>query len=354
MDSELDVSLLRNADAAEQIVAEWSSLWERCRPATTFQRPEWILSWMRAFEPCQPLLAAVRRNDTLVGVAPLLIYEDRPQRVLGLMGGGVSDYLDVLVEESGGFEVLAAVLRSSTQPEFSWDLLRLTDLPAASPLLAFSRASLLNFGPHQVCTELAIPAAAQHIREVIPIHKYQNLKNADARMQRSGAARIELATQETLHEFLDALFELHENRWREVGQPGVLAEERIQAFHRRTAPQLLRRGILRFYGLRLEGRLIATLYCFFEREAARCYLQAFDPAYARLSPGTLLLAAAIDDARRAGKARVDFLRGQEPYKYRWGVKDAPTFCLTGSRQMLATSSWGALDAGRGSKQGRAA
>jgi CelD/BcsL family acetyltransferase involved in cellulose biosynthesis len=337
MDTELEVRLLRSGDAAEPLLPEWRSLWQRCRLATTFQRPEWILSWMRAFEPSEPLLALVRRQGRLVGLAPLLIYEDQSQRVLGLMGGGVSDYLDVLAEEDAGFEVLAAVLDSTIQPEFSWDLLRLTDLPAASPLLAAGRPLVLKSGRHDVCTELAIPAAAGKASDVIPRHQYDNLKNAEARLQRSGAARIELAGHENLPEFLDALFELHENRWREHGQAGVLAEDKIQAFHRRCAPELLRLGILRFYGLRLDDRLIATLYCFFDREAASCYLQGFDPAYARLSPGTLLLGAAIDDAIRAGKQRVDFLRGQEPYKYRWGVKEASTFCLTAPRELLANS-----------------
>jgi CelD/BcsL family acetyltransferase involved in cellulose biosynthesis len=154
-------------------------------------------------------------------------------------------------------------------------------------------------------------------------------------LQRLGAAHIELATQETLNEFLDALFELHRTRWEQIGQPGVLADVKIQAFHREVARELLRLGVLRFYGLRLGGYLVAMLYSFFEREVVYCYLQGLDPGYAKLSTGTLLLGTAIEDALHEGKKRIDFLRGQESYKYNWGVKDSATFRIQVRQQLLA-------------------
>jgi CelD/BcsL family acetyltransferase involved in cellulose biosynthesis len=334
---DLTVSVISNPAAVARIAPEWGSLWERCPLATTFQRPEWIISWMHTFQPLDPLIVEVRRHHRLTGIAPFLIYEDGSRRILGLMGGGVSDYLDILIEDDSRPQVLSAILDCTNRSDLSWDTLNLTDLSAASPLLTLSQHSFVKCGYHDVCTELSLPWNTEHIKAVIPAHKYDNLKNARSRLQRSGVASIELARQETLDEFLDALFELHESRWREVGESGVLADEKIQAFHRQTARQLLRLGILRFYGIRFEDRLISTLYCFFEREAAYCYLQGFDPAYSSLSVGSLLLGEAISDALREGKKRVDFLRGQEAYKYSWGVKDAPTFAIQASRPWFAAS-----------------
>jgi CelD/BcsL family acetyltransferase involved in cellulose biosynthesis len=332
---DLTVSVLRNPVAVERIAPEWTSLWERCPLATTFQRPEWIISWMHTFQPLNPLIVEVRQNHRLTGIAPFLIYEDGSRRILGLMGGGVSDYLDILAEDDGLPRVLSAIMEYANRSELAWDILNLTDLSAASPLLTLRKHSFVKCDYHDVCTELPLPSNAKHMKAIIPAHKYANLKNARSRLQRSGVASIEIARQETLNEFLNALFELHETRWKDLGQPGVLADEKIQAFHRKTARQLLRRGILRFYGIRFEERLIATLYSFFEKETVYCYLQGFDPAYGSLSVGSVLLGAAICDALGEGKKRVDFLRGQEAYKYGWGVKDAPTFSIQASRQLLA-------------------
>src|ERR1700730_5553242 len=104
---DLTVSVLRNPAGVERIAPEWRLLWERCPLATTFQRPEWIISWMHTFQPLDPLIVEVRRNHRLTGIAPFLIYEDGSRRILGLMGGGVSDYLDILVEDDGVSRVLS-------------------------------------------------------------------------------------------------------------------------------------------------------------------------------------------------------------------------------------------------------
>jgi CelD/BcsL family acetyltransferase involved in cellulose biosynthesis len=343
MSSQLIVRVHTDAAAAEQIVCDWTALWERCPAATTFQRPEWILSWMRAFQPEQPLIVEVRDGSRLVGIAPFLIYKEGTHRTLGLMGGGVSDYLDVLVEghsvqhnalnEDGIPRTLSAILSWITRPEFPWDMLNFTDLSSASPLLTLAGNGIRS-SHHDVCTHFLVPPGTKHIREVISKHKYENIRNARFRLQRDGTARIELATQETVNEFLNALFALHGTRWGQLGKPGVLADDGIQAFHRDVARELLRRGVLRFYGLRLEAHPVAMLYSFFEREVVYCYLQGFDPAYAKLSTGTLLLGTAIQDAIHEDKKRIDLLRGQESYKYHWGVQDSATFRIQAQREVL--------------------
>ncbi len=56
------------------------------------------------------------------------------------------------------------------------------------------------------------------------------------------------------------------------------------------------------------------------------YLGGFDPDYAALSPGALLVGHAIEAAVREGAVAFDFLRGREAYKRRWGARDTPTYC----------------------------
>ncbi|MBV9891007.1 MAG: GNAT family N-acetyltransferase, partial [Rhizobacter sp.] len=50
-----------------------------------------------------------------------------------------------------------------------------------------------------------------------------------------------------------------------------------------------------------------------------CYLSGFDPEFARLSPVTALIGETIAGAAREGDRCVDFLRGDEPYKFAWGA-----------------------------------
>jgi CelD/BcsL family acetyltransferase involved in cellulose biosynthesis len=322
---------LRDLASAERLQPEWSDLWSRCPHATTFQRPEWLLAWMRSFEPSHPLLIEVRRKEQLVGLAPLLIYQSGSERVLGLMGGGVSDYLDILVHPDFANEALAAIW-NHIEEEPDWTSLDLTDLPSTSQLLHtlpddfdFTKTA------HDVCSGLTLPSKIEDLKNLFPFRQVRNLRNARNRLYRAGSVHIEIAARENLLSFLDTLFDLHGQRWNLAGQPGVLADPAIQSFHKTVAPQLLDRGVLRLYALRLNGRIIASLYALFERDTARCYLQGFDPEYFRLSPGVHLLGSVIADAVREGKQRIDFLRGREPYKQHWGAVESPTFRIQASR-----------------------
>ena len=290
----LRARVLRDLASAERLRAEWSDLWSRCSHATTFQRPEWLLAWMRSFEPSHPFLIEVRRSDQLVGLAPLLVYQKGSERVLALMGGGVSDYLDILVDPDFADETLA-VIWNHIQQEPEWTMLDLTDLPGTSPLLhtwpddfSFSKSA------HDVCSGLTMSSRADDLKKLFPFRQLRK-------------------------------------RWSRSGKPGVLADPAIQSFHEVAAPQLLERGVLRLYGLRLNGRIIASLYTLFERDTACFYLQGFDPDYARFSPGTQLLGSVIADAVREDKHRIDFLRGREPYKQHWGAAESSTFRVQASR-----------------------
>src|SRR5436309_1835603 len=132
--------MLRDIVSAERLVPEWDELWQRCPDATTFQRPEWVFSWMQIFQPSTPLLIEFRHSNVLVGVAPLLIYQRGSERVLALMGGGISDYLDVLFEPAYAEEAVEWFW--DMLPTISgWDTLELTDLPPTSRLLCFKRSS---------------------------------------------------------------------------------------------------------------------------------------------------------------------------------------------------------------------
>jgi len=290
-----------------------------------------MLAWMRNFQPSHPLLIEVRRKDRLVGLAPLLIYQSGSERVLALMGGGVSDYLDILVDPAFASETLALIW-NQIKDEPDWTALDLTDLPSTSQLL-HTLPDDFNFSKtaHDVCSGLTLPSKIEELKNLFPFRHVRNLRNARNRLHRAGRVHIEIATRENLLSFLDTLFDLHRQRWALTGQPGVLANPAIQSFHKTVAPQLLDRGVLRLYGLRLNGRIIASLYALFERDNASCYLQGFDPDYARFSPGAHLLGSVIADAVREGKQRIDFLRGREPYKQHWGAVESPTFRIQASR-----------------------
>ncbi|MFG2824430.1 GNAT family N-acetyltransferase [Kitasatospora sp. NPDC048365] len=65
-----------------------------------------------------------------------------------------------------------------------------------------------------------------------------------------------------------------------------------------------------------EGRPVGAVYGFLWQNTFAYYNGGWDPAYARLSLGTVLLDRAVAEASALGLDTFDFLRGDEEYKYR--------------------------------------
>ena len=317
------------------IADEWSGLYGRCAGATPFQRPEWVVSWAETFVPECIRVVEVRSGNMLVGLASLATYPRGEERVLAFMAGGISDYLDLLVDPQCEREAVIAIFQA-IQALDRWTTLDLTDLPASSVLHRTVLAQLAT--RHDQCSSLLLPPTRDGLLQHLSKRQRANLRQAHSRMQKAGGALLEVAKPETLTEFLEDLFRLHASRWVRTGQPGVLADEKVKAFHRKATPELLARGILRLYRLRLKNQTLAVLYALFGESTVFCYLQGYDPDFAALSPGTYLMFAVMEDAIVSGMNKFDLLRGEERYKQHWRAEGEATCRIQSFRSLKSDSS----------------
>ena len=116
---------------------------------------------------------------------------------------------------------------------------------------------------------------------------------------------------------LVALFELHAQ-----GRPdgGSFGMEQLD-FHRRlgrsAAPGRGPAAVVARRGEEIAG----VLYGFLWRDTFAAYQSGWDRRYARHGLGNLLVLHALELAAAQGARTFDFLRGTEPYKYRFGAHD---------------------------------
>ncbi|HET6520447.1 MAG TPA: GNAT family N-acetyltransferase [Geminicoccaceae bacterium] len=326
---QLVVSEVLAAGELAALAPEWSALWRRCPTATAFQSPAWLIPWWRHFGNDRLLVLTVRAGGELVGALPLYVFEEPPaHRKLLPLGIGISDYMDGLFDPAWAKPAAGAALAHLPRASRAWDVCELHQLPPGSALLAADAPPGLADGtvPGEPCLAVSLPGDAPELPRGLPHRMAANLRYYGRRALRAGRVRFERATADTLPALLDDLFRLHAAAWAARGQPGgVLADGTLRRFHRDAAPALFAEGIARLHLLRLDGRPIAGCYGFTANGRACAYLTGFDPAHARLSPGSLVLAHAMEEAIRDGAAAFDFLRGPEPYKYHWGPEECPTF-----------------------------
>ena len=325
-----DIEEVTRLEDLEAVRAEWSALCDRCPGVTPFQRPEWLIAWWRAFQPAEPWVVLLRRGGRLVGLAPFLFYENEGERTAAFLGGGVSDSMDVVLDpeippsRNAAAEALFGLLAGRAD---RWQVCDFEPLPADSPLLQ-AQTPLgweTEAEPRDVCPVLTLPSRLEDLGQAVPTRQLSNLRKYRRKAETLGGLRTEVADEDDWEEALEALIRLHEVRWASQGQPGMLSGEALRAFHREAAQGFLERGALLLIALRLEGDTVAALYGFQERTTVFCYLQGFEPRFEKLSPGVMVVGAAIEEAIRRGARALDFLRGKEDYKYRWGAKDRVTW-----------------------------
>jgi CelD/BcsL family acetyltransferase involved in cellulose biosynthesis len=142
------------------------------------------------------------------------------------------------------------------------------------------------------------------------------------RAEAAGEVRLESSTDPIGD--LDAFVELHQKRW---GAEGLFPPTEGGAASRRFFAGLFEdcapTGIVDLSFLTVGGRRIAAGVTFDDGEAVYYYNAGVEPDARELSPGVVMVARYIQRAIELGRTRLDFLRGDEPYKYEWGAVDSP-------------------------------
>lgn len=317
---ELALEEITSADRAEALRPEWSALWERCPAATPFQTPEWQLAWWNAFAAGKNLWILVLRepqSNRVVALLPACLLQE--ERKVLFLGAAVSDELDLLAEREFAEPAARIFLTHIVDQQYRWNVCEFQPLPECSPLRA-------GTGVHDISTfiELSKP---------LPPNMRRNLKRYARRAEKFGAIRFETAEESNFDELFDALLDLHRARWNRREQPGLIRDDSVEAFHAAATRALLHRGILRFHALRLNERIVACWYGFACSDRMLAYFTGFDPEFAQVSPGTLLVAHAIREAKREGAREFSFLRGAESYKRLWGARNRYLY----SRRITATT-----------------
>ena len=314
-----------SAAALEALRPAWTALWREAPAATPFQSPAWLIPWSRHFGSEESFTLLARRAGRLVGAMPFFVWARDGRRTVFPLGIGISDYLDGSFTAGEEAACAAAMLAHLCRDPQRWEAVELQELRPDSALLAAPAPAGWSDrrAPQSLCPTVDL-SGPDPLRR-LPRRIRSNLRNCRNRAERLGRPWVEAVSAANLDALLDGLFRLHGERWSTRGEPGMLADGSLRAFHREAAAGLLELGLLRLFALRLDDRMIAVLYGFAAKRRFYYYLGGFDPGLPQVSPGTLILGHALQAAAAEGMEAFDFLRGQEAYKYHWGATDRPTW-----------------------------
>jgi len=102
----------------------------------------------------------------------------------------------------------------------------------------------------------------------------------------------------------------------------------MESFFRRMASAMAEAGLVRLFMLNIDSKPAAAVFCFDAGTHLYMYNSGYDLSLSSLSVGLVSKALCLRWAIENGKQGLDFLRGNEPYKYDLGARDQDIFRLT--------------------------
>jgi CelD/BcsL family acetyltransferase involved in cellulose biosynthesis len=322
----LRIDIVDSLAGLRALEPEWRDLWQRDPAATPFHGPDWLVPWTQYLWGGGRLrVFAVRDGGSLIAVAPLFLwgYGRHPEIIrVSFLGSGITDHLGITAEPARDVEAARAILDHLVNLPDEWHVCDLQELRPGSPLLRadLPRGLAAQDAPCGVCPVIALPKSWDELVESLDSKFRRNLRVAESRLKRDGAEFAAVAPN-AVEDAVRELIRLHEARWQQRRELGMLATSALHNFHLDAAARLARLGAVRLYTLRLAGEIIAVQYNLRRDNRVYAYLSGFDPAQQRNSPGAALLAHSIRCAIEEGATQFDFLRNREEFKYQWGARD---------------------------------
>jgi len=311
----LRIEEISTAEGFARLAEPWDELVRSMPRPSPYLLHAWLDEWRRHNrDGVRSVVYAAFDDGRLVGGLPLCLIERRGLQVLSFQGGSQSALADVVLDRAAPDSIAKALAdhaESSGQ-----DLAVLYGLPASSRLVEAVGPDRVHLVERSEAPVLELDGGWEDVYRAKTTAKRRN-QNARKRKQLAAAGRLETQVAREpgeLEAALEEAFELHEIRWHGRPDGSGFATPAGRQFQRAALRRFAGLGIPRIVVLRLDGRAIAFHYFFlFER---RMYVNrlAFDPAYARHSPGLLNTLDAIEAAAAEGATMVEFLGGAERYK----------------------------------------
>lgn len=330
---------------------DWRDLLDRALQPNVFLSWEWITTQLDVFEQGSALHTLVARStDTgkLLAVAPLV---RRTQRLFGILPytelGFIEDFrsspvhLDLLLDENDGLAIVPMLIDTLWQQRQQWHVMRFDGAVPESVFIAQLRGKVGASATEErqfLCPYLPLPTSWDELKSGYSKNKRYNLGRKPRTLEKHFPGQVEyhqIVNASEVEQGIDELFRLGIAVRHSHSEMSVLERKGVDEFHYSVAKKFLANDWLRFYQLRVESKVIGSIYCYLYKGKSYFYQTGYDLDWDKFSPGQIILAYSIEQAIADGAAEYDFLHGDHAYKLAWTDKSRKIVNLK-----LAVSSWG--------------
>ena len=326
----MEIQWIENTGGFDGLREEWDRLLADSASDCVFLTWEWLRTWWSHLAGRHELrIVAVRRGGELIALAPLAVRPGSlrrllPFRAVEFLGTGTagSDYLDLIVRKGDEAEALDALSLALNRRDL---MLEFGQLRCSGSVAADLGSRLGRQGWKSAETkvntcpfiDLRGHSWTSYLSTLGSQHRYDVQRKIKNLSKQFAVVFERVENEEQRDPALQLLIALHKKRWTEHGGSDAFHTAGHVAFHREFTALALRRGWLRLFVLRLDGKPASALYGLRYGGTFYFYQSGFDPQYGRHSVGLVTMGLAIKSAIEEGAEEYDLLHGDEPYKSHW-------------------------------------
>ncbi|MEX0721749.1 MAG: GNAT family N-acetyltransferase [Balneolaceae bacterium] len=347
--NDLNVEIIRDTNSFDSLQDEWEELTDES-DYFIYQTFEWNRVWWDYFGTGKQLhILALYKEGKLMGLIPLFwdtitLYDFKVYSSLRFLGSSVSqpdgenlkglhpysDYLDIIIRPGHEKSVISSFIKYIEQQNLDFNEIVLDEIPECSTLWSTLLPAL-----HKKGIDYSVENSSEcpWVKLEGTWDDYQQSLSKKSRYNNNRALRMvdedsekgfhirEAENSQELYQSFDLLVKLHQDRWNQLGFPGVFAEKRMYNFQRKIVSSFFKKGWVQIRmaePVHDAGNTIAVDLLFKYKKHVYLVHRALDQdsPFSKAGPGNVLLSVAIKKAADNGYKTLDFLRGTENFKFR--------------------------------------
>lgn len=319
----------------EVLQNEWDELLAHSATSVPFLRYGYLQQWWQTlgggeWDSGSLSICAGYKDEKLAGIAPLFHTIKEGVPLLQFIGSReISDYLDIIAAPQDYQDFLTALLESLEKEHPSvWEKAVFENVPENSPFLSLIQKCI------PANTNILLEKTYSAPLLTLPASWEEYLAALDKKQRHEIRRKIRRVQQETADQrFYFVEGDLDITRYASIFLDLMKEDEQKKAFltpsMQDTMLSLIKwgytEGILRLCFLDINGVHAAAYFCFDDGKTIYIYNSGFHNEMQYFSPGWVLLSYLIEWAIENSRETIDFMRGSESYKYKFGAVDTSLY-----------------------------
>ena len=272
-------------------------------------------------------ILCVENENEVIAIAPLKQSRIRfghmlNYNIISPLGFGAADYTGFLFTVSEN--KCSKLIMDYFSAHKDWDFIYFYEFPGTPKNLNLFKEMVCNAKKFELtegtlCPYLSLSNSSEDFMQGLSSRFRYNLRRSMKKLVKD-YSKVELKRYDELgsvEKSMNIFFELHQKRWQLKGQKGTFHIQERRDFWLDVAQRFSDKGWLALHFLTVGDKPVAALHGYEFNQKMYCALAGFDPDYSQYGVSNLLMQKLLEKCIANRIVEVDFLTGDERYKFSW-------------------------------------